>query len=132
MTKNYHKLREFLIHELNDITLQGYRVFINNEDQFQDYNYGIITDGKDILYVECCRNEPLIETALPYIKSKENGSMCPAIEDGVGYTHLSEDAFLESVKYGKKLAAKYHVTFYADFDDYVKRNSFEMKNYIEL
>lgn len=128
----YETLRKFLTTELKSMKSKGFRVFINTEDQFKQHNYGLITDGTNILYVQCYEHEALLEPMLKYNKTKENGCGCPAIENGFGYQHLTTEAFNEAVDYGKKLAAKYKATLYENFGEYIKKEPHDLELYTEL
>lgn len=128
----YEDLRKFLTTELESMKSNGFRIFINTEDQFKQHNYGLVTDGTNILYVQCCEHEALLEPMLKYVKTKENGCGCPAIEEGFGYQHLTPEAFQEAVDYGKKLATKYKATLYKSFDEYIKKEPHDLELYIEL
>lgn len=125
--------REFLTKELLNLKSDTLRVFICNNS---DYAYGMVTDNKNIIGIDTVMDLRAIvfTTTFEYTKSKTTGSCCSAMnpETGYCYQHLTKEAFYESVHNGSINARNYKATPYADFEDYVKKNPWEIKNFTEL
>lgn len=119
--------KEKLRNELNKLKLDGLRVFISKSDY---YAYGLMTDGKNIIYVQCSTYGEGFKTIFEYIPSRKDGSGCSTLENGYEYEELSKEVFDEAVKIGKHLALhKYRAELYKSFEQYFRGKE---NYYIEL
>lgn len=121
------KRKEKLKMELLKAKAEGLRVFITDSNY---YAYGIMTDGTNVIYVECPYYGTGFTTCFEYVPSRGCGSGCPTLKSGYEYKELSKEIFLEAVHDGKVLAWKYGATLYQNFEQYF--NTYRQEHYIEL
>lgn len=125
--------RELLIKELLSVKAKGLRVFTNVPSEYNYSNYGLLTDGTNIIYVQFGEyGSTLFTTFFEWIPSKKNGSGCRTLKNGYGYKELTKEVFLEAVEYGKKFAKQCRAELYKDFDSYFNRDNYNKNHYIEL
>lgn len=117
---DYEERRELLTKELKGMKEKGYLVFINTPDKGNCYNYGIISDGKNIVYTQFAAFGFGFTTTFLYVPSKSNGSGIRTSDD-FGYRHLNETVFDEATKYGLGYAHRYHAQLYKSLEDYLER-----------
>lgn len=130
---NKKSKRELLTEELLRVKKEGLRVFINEPDEYNYYNYGLMTDGTNIIYVQFGEyGSCLFVTSFEWIPSRENGSGCQTIKGGMGYEHLSKDVFDDAVKYGKRFAKKCHAECYKSFEQFYSSDKTRSQRYKEM
>lgn len=124
--------RERLTNELLKAKADGLRVFINKPDEYNYSNYGIMTDGESIVYVQFgeCGSYNFV-TSFEYVPSRENGSGCQTLESGYAYNGLSMDVFVEAVEYGKNYVKKHGAKLYRNFEHFFE-DIFRKNHYVEL
>lgn len=123
--------RERLTNELLKVKTEGLRVFINTPDVHNYFNYGLITDGKNIIGVNFAEYGSGFTTTFDYVPTKNCGSGCATLESGYQYTELSKEVFEEAVKDGKRFAMKLGAIFYRDIDHFFN-DAWHKKAYVEL
>lgn len=124
--------REFLINELLRCKNEGLRVFINTEDEHEYYNYGLITDGTNIISVNFGKyGSNGFETSFEYVPSRKCGAGCKTLEEGYKHTKLTKEIFEEAVKKGKELSTYYGATLYRNIDHFFM-DAWHKKAYTEL
>lgn len=124
--------RRLLIDELMNLKSESLRVFINNLNDIVYSNYGLISDNKNIIYVQFGECSNLFETVFEWVPSRKNGSGCLTLEKGYGYEHLSKEVFYEAVNEGKRLANKYGAELYTNLEQFLKKDIYTETHYIEL
>lgn len=108
--------KEALEKELLKVKSEGLRVFINKSS---DYAYGLMTDGKNIIYIQFTDYFYGFKTTFEYVPKGSTGSGCVTLDKGDCYKELNKDIFLEAVNIGKKRAL-YHAELYKSFEHYLK------------
>lgn len=119
--------REKLTKELLKVKNEGIRTFINKSD---DFAYGIMTDGINIIYAQLSDCGIGFTTLFVYVPNYTTGDKCSTLERGNEYKELSKEVFFKSVRNGKAFAWKIKATLYRNFEQYF--NDKKKKNYIEL
>lgn len=122
--------RELLTSNLLRAKAEGLRVFINVPDEHNYYNYGILTDGTNIICVQL--EGTLFITFFAWYPFKKNGSGCLTLESGCGYKKLTKEVFLEAVEYGNNVGRKYGVELYKSFNHFFNIDKWSKNHYIEL
>lgn len=110
--------REILIDELRKMKEQyGFRVFICTSE---DYCYGIITDGNEIISVNKGTWGGFL-MSYNYIPSREHGSGCGNYDYfAIGKWFLTKEMYDDAVEYGRKFTSKYGIRRYSGIDHYMK------------
>lgn len=129
--ERYEKRREILKNELLGMKKEGFTVYMNKPDEFKQYNYGFISDGISVMYVEMDEYETLFVPYFQWKPSSSNGTGCAVLEKGYGYAKLDRDAFDETVKTGKCNAKRWHAVLYKDMDEWIKIRRVD-ESYIRL
>lgn len=124
LTEKKEKLRN----ELNKLKSDGLRVFISKSDY---YAYGLMTDGKNIIYVQYSTYGEGFKTIFEYIPSRKNGSGCATLKECYEHKELSMEIFYESVQCGKILADNYKAERYKDIEQFFRINH-NIDMYVEL
>lgn len=132
MDKHYEEKRALLTKNLLNMKKEGFRVFINKPDRFREYNYGIISDGTDIVYVQIPRRSTLFETSFQYVPSKKNGTGIQTIEEGYGYEKILPEVFEEVVKIGRSYACASGIRCYTGIEEYFSSRPSAKDLYQEL
>ena len=127
----YEERRNFLRDNLLAMKKEGYRVFINHPDEFYSFNYGIVSDGKHIVYVQMSKYENLFETAYEYVPSPSYGGGYMTLEKGYGYRLLSKEVFDEVVKSGEKYTWERGIKEYSSIWEFMA-NPLKKAAYVEL
>lgn len=124
--------RELLTKELLRCKEEGLRVYINKPDEHNTGSYGLMTDGKSVVYVQFDDyGSQLLRTFFEYVPSRKCGTGCATLDEGFGYRHLSKGVFDDAVSEGKRLAKEYGVVLYRDADHFFE-DEFHRRNYEEL
>lgn len=125
--------RELLKRELLKMKAEGFRVFINTPDEQNYYNYGIITDGMYIVYVQFGEyGSTLFTTSFQWVPSRKNGSGCATTEKGCGYKELTKEMFYEAVTYGRSFARQCKAEQYKNIEQYFAVDTYRKNHYIKL
>ena len=124
LTEKKEKLRN----ELNKLKSDGLRVFISKSDY---YAYGLMTDGKNIIYVQYSTYGEGLKTIFEFSQSRGNGPGCATLKEGYEYKELSMEIFYESVQCGKILADNYKAKRYKDIEQFFRINH-NIDMYVEL
>lgn len=122
--------RNRMVQQLMEFKDAGLDVYINHVDRPTDSHYGIITDGKNIAYIQFAAysSDTLFSMSFKYMPSKGYGN-------GVGFieskAHLTMKDFEECVAYGQRFAASHGVKLYRSFEQYMK-DPWHKKTYEKL
>lgn len=121
--------KEALKKELLKAKPEGLRVFISKSPY---YAYGLMTDGKNIIYVQFTDYFYGFDTTFEYVPKGSIGSGCATLDKGYYYKELNKDIFLEAVNNGKRRAFVYGAELYKNFEHYLRRHPDFYKFYKEL
>lgn len=119
--------KEALEKELLKVKSEGLRVFISKSS---DYAYGLITDGKNIIYIQFADYFYGFKTTFEYVPKRSTGSGCATLDKGYCYKELNKDIFLEAVYIGKERAL--YQELYRSFEHYLKIHPDFYRFYKEL
>lgn len=111
--------RNRMIRQLKVFKDAGLNVYINRFDRLTDSHYGIISDGKNIVYIQFAEYgaDTLFLMFFEYIPSIEYGSGVSFWDEGKA--ELTVEDFKACVAYGKKKAAEYGAELYRSLDHYM-------------
>ena len=128
--------RELLKNELLNLKACGYRVFINKNDNENDsyLNYGLISDGTNILYVQFAEFSTWFTISFRYYPSRNHGSGCMYCdsENIIEMQNITKTDIKNIIAYGLAYCRRNHVQRYASLDDYFNKDFFAKNHYIEL
>lgn len=128
--------RELLRNEFLKLKECGYRVFINKSNNENDsyLNYGLISDGTNILYVQFAEFSTWFVMSFQYCPSRNHGSGCMYCNStsAIEMQNITETNIQNVIAYGSAYCRRNHVKRYANIEEYFNKNSFAKNNYVEL
>lgn len=127
MSDYYREARNLLKEQLESLKTQGLRVFICRD---RDYCYGLISDGKDIVYTEKVIG-PRFSLSYIYIPTKNFGDGVSYWQQYEGKMNLSLDDYKSCVEFGRSYAKANGIALYKNLEMYMK-DKWRRDNYVEL
>lgn len=124
--------RDYLMDQLQNCKKEGLRCFISKSDKNDPSCYGIISDNKNIIYVQLDEyGRKMLRPSFEYVPKTSTGSGCFVLEEGMGFGNFNKEIFEYCVIKGKMKARDFHAELYRNLDHYFK-DKWKKENLIEL